>query len=75
MQLLSVLFNAKYTTYLIIILEFIIIIIWLLCRCAVVPAHKAYIAHTAHPVLCTHFGFKKGIRAVSCPNPTPICIK
>ena len=45
----------------------IIITVRLLCRCAAVPAHKAYIAHTAHPVLCTHFGFKKGIRAVSCP--------
>ena len=40
-------------------LFFIIIIIRLLCRCAAVPAHEAYIAHTAHPVLCTHFGFKK----------------
>ena len=49
----------------------IIIIIRLLCRCAAVPSHEAYIAHTAHPVLCTHFGFKKGIRAVSCPYPTP----
>ena len=36
-----------------------IIIIRLLGRCAAVPAHEAYIAHTAHPVLCTHFGFKK----------------
>ena len=50
-------------------------IIRLLLRCAAVPAHEAYIARTAHPVLCTHFGFKKGIRAVSCPYPTPICIK
>ena len=48
----------------------------LLCRCAAVPAHEAYIAHTAHPVLCTHFGFKKKrIRAVSCPYPTLICVK
>ena len=50
-------------------------IIQLLCRCAAVPTHEAYKARTAHPVLCTHFGFKKGIRAVSCPYPTPICIK
>ena len=35
-------------------------IIRLLCWCAAVPVHEAYIAHTAHPVLCTHFGFKKG---------------
>ena len=55
--------------------SYLIIIIRLLCRCAAVPAHEAYIAHTAHPVLCTHFGFKKGIRAVSCPYPTPICVK
>ena len=53
----------------------VIIIIQLLCWCAAVPAHEAYIAHTAHPVLCTHFGFKKGIRAVSCPFPMPICVK
>ena len=39
---------------------------------AAVPAHEAYIAHKAHPVLCTHFGFKEGIRAVSCPYPMPI---
>ena len=32
-----------------------IIIIRLLCRCAAVPAHEAYIASTAHPVLCTQF--------------------
>ena len=51
------------------------IIIRLLCRCAAVPVHEAYIAHRAHPVLCTNFGFKKGIRAVSCPYPTPICVK
>ena len=51
------------------------IIIRLLCRFAAVPAHEAYKAHTAHPVLCTHFGFKKGIWAVSCPYPTPICVK
>ena len=50
-------------------------IIRLLCRCAAVPAHEAYIAHTAHPVLRTHIGFKKGIRAVSCPYPTPISVK
>ena len=37
----------------------VIIIIRLLCRCATVPAHEAYIAHMAHPVLCIHFGFKK----------------
>ena len=36
-----------------------VIIIRLLCRCAAVPAHEAYIAHTAHPVLRIHFGFKK----------------
>ena len=36
-------------------------IIRLLCWCAAVPAHEAYIARTAHSVLCTHFGFKKGI--------------
>ena len=36
-----------------------LIIIRLLCRCAAVPAHEAYIAHTAHPVLRTHFGLKK----------------
>ena len=60
--------NARYG-------KIIIIIIRLLCRCAAVPAHEAYIAHMAHPVLCTHFGFKKGIRAVSCPYPTPICVK
>ena len=34
-------------------------------RCAAVPAHEAYIARTAHPFLCTHFGFKKEIRALS----------
>ena len=28
-----------------------IIIIRLLCRCAAVPAHEAYITHTAHPPL------------------------
>ena len=50
-------------------------IIRLLCRCATVPAHEAYIACTAHPVLCTHFGFKKGIQAISCLYPTPICVK
>ena len=50
-------------------------IIRLLCRCVSVPAYEAYIARTAHPVLCTHFGFKKGIRAVSCPYPTPIWFK
>ena len=48
-----------------------VIIIRLLCRCAAVPAHEAYIAHTAHPVLGIHFGFKKGIRAASCLYPTP----
>ena len=50
-------------------------IIRLFCRCAAVPAHETYIAPTAHPVLCTHFGFKKGIRTVSSPYPTPICVK
>ena len=41
------------------LLDLIIIIIRLLCRCAAVPAHEAYIAHTAHPVLCTHLASKK----------------
>ena len=44
-------------------------------RCAAVPAHKAYIALTTHPVLCIHFGFNKGILTIARQYPTPVSIK
>ena len=47
------------------------LVIMLMCA----PVHKAYIALTAHPVLCAHFGFNIGILTVSRQYPTPVSIK
>ena len=42
-------------------------------RLAALP--HAYRAHAKRPVLCTHWGFKKGILTVSWHYPTPVCIE
>ena len=52
-----------------------IIIIRLLCRCAAVPAHEAYIAHTAHPaslvILSRSRGGSRGGSGFAClPAPS-----
>ena len=39
------------------------------------PLPQAYGARTKGPVLCTHYGFNKGIQTVYRIYPTPICVK